>query len=399
MQFESNDLPSPSAEARAHSERLRACIVAEIQAQGGRIPFARFMELALYAPGLGYYSAGARKFGAAGDFVTAPELSPLFARCLARQCEPVLHALGNGDILEIGAGTGAMAAEVLAELARRAALPARYFILELSADLRARQAESLRERVPELAARVSWLDAWPRALRGVVLANEVMDAMPAHRYTVTEQGLAELYVAWNEEAGDGAVSGFLWQTGEPSSEILAARLTALQQELGEGYFAPGYTSEINLAAEGWLGEIGARLEAGAVLLIDYGFPRREYYHPQRDGGTLMCHYRHRAHDDPLILVGLQDITAHVDFTAVAEAGVAAGLSLAGYTTQGMFLLGLGITDMAMSDDAMQQLRYAQQIKKLTLPHEMGELFKVMAFTRELDLPLAGFALRDLRGRL
>lgn len=386
------DLPPPGAEAEAHSARLRELIVAEIAAAGGAISFARFMELALYAPSLGYYSAGAQKFGAAGDFITAPELSPLFARCVARQCAQVLRGLGQGDVLEAGAGSGALAADILAALAELDSLPEHYFILELSADLRERQRRLLRERAPQWWSRAVWLERLPAApFRGVVLANELLDALPVHLFTITEAGPEELLV--------GETGGTLqWRTAPLSDPRLRARIDAIRQE-GEEDLPAGYTSEINLAAEAWLRSMADVVEMGAILLIDYGFPRREYYHPQRTGGTLMCHYRHRAHGDPLILPGLQDITAHVDFTALAEAALEVDLTVAGYTTQGAFLLATGITEQLAAAEAEEQLRRAQEVKKLTLPHEMGELFKVMALTRGIDEPLLGFAWRDLREKL
>ena len=384
-------LPAPSSEAQAHSERMAELIHGEIVADGGRIGFDRFMELALYAPGLGYYSAGSRKFGEAGDFITAPELSTLFSRCLARQCAEVLAVISGGAILEFGAGSGRMAADILAELATIECLPAHYYILELSAELRARQQETIREKVPQLAERVVWLDGLPDAgFRGVVLANEVLDAMPVHRFRVRNGELLELYVVQEGES-------FVLHEGEPGEEFAVA-LARLQQQTE---LAEGYESEINLRAEDWVRSLSDFLDQGVALLIDYGFPRGEYYHPQRSHGTLMCHYRHRAHDDALILVGLQDITAHVDFTAVAEAAVEAGLSVRGYTSQANFLLANGLTGLLneVQEDVKQQLTLAAQVKRLTMPGEMGELFKVMALSRGWERPLQGFALRDERGRL
>ncbi|MEW5757625.1 MAG: SAM-dependent methyltransferase [Pseudomonadota bacterium] len=385
------DLPAPAPEAQAHSERLRALIIDEIGRCGGRISFARFMELALYAPGLGYYAAGARKFGAGGDFVTAPEISPLFSRCLARQCREVLAGLGGGDILEFGAGSGVMAADILLELERLGQLPCRYFILELSAELRARQRETLTTKTAHLLERVVWLETWPQQpLRGVVLANEVLDAMPVHRFRVEEHGLSQAYVVLS----DGR---FTEQFAEPGPELSQRDLVQVVAEL-----PPGYVSEYNAAAAPWLQGIASALEQGVVLLIDYGFPRREFYHPQRASGTLMCHYRHRAHSDPFVFVGLQDITAHVDFTLIAEAALAAGFEVRGFTSQAYFLLALGLTELLAEVnpvDVRAQLEYAQQIKKLTLPNEMGELFKVMALAKGMDLPLQGFALNDQRQRL
>lgn len=386
-----HDLPSPSAEVLAHSAQLAALIREAIAGAGGRLGFDRFMELALYAPGLGYYSAGSRKFGEAGDFITAPELSPLFSRCLARQCAEVLAGIQGGAILEFGAGSGVMAADILAELAALERLPSHYYILELSAELRARQQQTIREKVPQLAERVAWLDALPdTGFRGVVLANEVLDAMPVHRFRIQDGAPRELYVVADGE-------GFALEPGEPGPEVAAA-LAQLRQQLP---LAEGYESELNLRAGDWVRSIGGFLAQGVALFIDYGFPRSEFYHPQRNGGTLMCHYRHRAHDDALILPGLQDITAHVDFTAVAEAALAAGLSVRGYTSQANFLIANGLTALLAEaqGDVRQQLTLAAQVKRLTMPGEMGELFKVMALSRGWDGPLQGFALRDERGRL
>ena len=401
-----DNLPAPDAATQAHSDRLCGLIRDEIEVSGGQITFARYMDLALYAPGLGYYSAGAHKLGQAGDFVTAPELSSLFSRCVARQCQQVLALLGGGDILEVGAGSGVMAADVLAELEMLDCLPGRYFILEVSADLRQRQQQTVATRVPHLASRVRWIDTLFAGIdtlpvagfQGVVLANELLDAMPVHVFGVNAPDRYERYVAW-----DGARQ-FVWRDGTLSDARLDERIAMLVNEQAHegGEFAPGYISEINLAAEDWLRSIAALLKRGMVLLVDYGFPRHEYYHAQRSGGTLMCHYRHRAHPDPLILPGLQDITAHVDFTALAEVASEVGLSVAGFTTQAYFLLSSGLGEMAAASDqtdVRQHLRVTQQVKKLTLPSEMGELFKVMALTRDVDVPLLGFMFQDQRRRL
>lgn len=385
-------LPPPDAEALAHSAQLVERIRAEIDAQGP-LGFARFMELALYAPGLGYYSAGARKFGAAGDFVTAPELSPLFSRCLARQCAEVLETLGGGDILEFGAGSGVMAADILLELECLGCLPERYLIMELSGELRQRQRETLAARAPGLLARVSWLDGLPDApMHGVILGNEVLDALPVERFRIGDQGIESLSVAWG-----GA--GFSWQA-EPAGPALRAAVAALEASLGEA-LPPGYSTEINLALPAWMQGLADVLATGAVLLIDYGYPRREYYHPQRNQGTLMCHYRHRAHPDPFLWPGLQDITAYVDFSAVAEAGAVAGLNLAGFAHQAAFLIGCGLEELFTAPvvDIHEQLERARQVKLLTLPGEMGERFKVIGFSRDYARPLRGFALDDRRGRL
>lgn len=388
------DLPRPDPDAAAHCERLRELIRAELAAAGGSLSFARYMELALYAPGFGYYSAGARKFGAEGDFVTAPEISPLFGRCVARQCRQVLELTGGGDILEIGAGTGALAADLLGELEHLGQLPERYLILELSGELRERQQALLRERLPHLLPRVRWLERLPEpGFQGVVLGNEVLDAMPVHRFRWTRQGVYELRVAWE---GDD----FGWRA-EPAEPRLADAVAALHAEVGEAW-PDGFESEINLGLAAWVRSLGERLARGVVLLVDYGYPRREYYHPQRAMGTLVCHYRHRAHADPLLLPGLQDITAFVDFTAVAEAAVAADLSVAGYTTQAHFLLGCGLGELlAASDpaDAQRHLTLTRQAKILTLPGEMGERFKAIALARGIEALLLGFVLQDHRYRL
>lgn len=380
-------LPSPTAEERAHHDKLMQRLREEIAAAGGAIAFDRFMELALYAPGLGYYVAGTHKFGEHGDFVTAPELGSLFARCLARPCQSLLTGLGGGDILEAGAGSGVLAADLLLELESLGRLPERYLILELGAGLRARQNETIKRRVPHLFDRVHWLVDLPGDFRGMVLANEVLDAMPVTRFKVTQNGINELCVAWENE-------GFAWRE-KPADESVRTRIEALG-------LPAGYTSEINLRAEAWVRSVADSLKQGVILLIDYGFPRAEFYHPQRAQGTLMCHYRHQAHDDPLRLAGLQDITAHMDFSAIAEAGVDAGLTLLGYASQAAFLLDCGLEQiMAASDpnDVRAHLALTQQIKKLTLPHEMGELFKVLALGRGVREPLPGFTLQDRRARL
>jgi SAM-dependent MidA family methyltransferase len=346
------------------------------------------MELCLYAPRLGYYSAAAPKFGASGDFTTAPELGDVFARCLAHPCREILTRLGEADILEAGAGSGALAADLLLALAALGCPPRRYFILELSTALRAHQEETLKQKAPRLFDRVRWLERLPApGFRGIVLGNELLDAMPVARFHVAEGEIRELCVGWEGNA-------FVWAQ-RPAASTIAARIAPLA-------LPPGYTSEIGLYAEAWVQSLAERLAQGVVLLIDYGFPRAEFYHPERSRGTLMCHYKHRAHDDPLVFVGMQDITAHVDFTAIAEAGTVAGLELLGYTSQAAFLLEAELERIAGAsdpDDARAHLALTQQIKKLTLPHEMGELFKVIALGRGIEEPLRGFSLQDRRHRL
>jgi SAM-dependent MidA family methyltransferase len=384
------NLPSPSPEACAHSQRLVAAIVGEIGAAGGWISFARFMEMALYHPGLGYYTAGARKFGAAGDFVTAPEMTAYFGRALAAQVAEVMSASAP-HLLEVGAGSGRLAADLLLELERLGALPVHYDILDLSADLRERQQATLAAAVPHLLARVRWLDCLPEAFSGVVVANELLDAMPAHVVAWREDGIFERGVGLDQQGR------FTWNERPASGALLAAA-----EEIGrQCSLPPGYESEISLAARAWSAEWGHRLQHGALLLIDYGFPRREFYHQQRGRGTLMCHYRHHSHPDPFYLPGLQDVTVHVDFTAIIAAADTAGLDLLGYTSQGQFLLNCGILDLLATEptDTTDYIRAAGAINKLLMPHEMGELFKVIGIGRGIDQPLRGFASGDQSRRL
>ena len=381
-------LPEPDANARACSDQLTQLIRAEI-AREQHITFRRFMELALYTPELGYYMNGLRKFGPDGDFITAPEISPLFSRCVARQCAQIIRVCDQPIVLEAGAGSGVTAAEVLLELERLDALPQRYAILELSASLRARQHATLQARAAHLAARVVWLERLPEApFEGVILANELLDAMPVHRIHMQDDGATEQYVTWNGER-------FTWARGPLSDPALRATIAALPEDL-----PPGYTTEVNLAAAAWLRSFAPLLQRGAFLLFDYGFPAHEFYHPQRTDGTLVCHYRHRVHNDPLTRVGLQDITSHVDFSALAHAAHDSGLQVAGFASQTHFLLSTGIDRLAATGGSdVEHWRVAQQIQKLTSPAEMGELFKVLALTRNLDLTLEGFAFRDQRVRL
>jgi SAM-dependent MidA family methyltransferase len=383
-------LPALSAEEQRHGERVGAVIREAVRSGGGWLSFERFMELALYAPGLGYYSAGAVKLGAGGDFVTAPEVSDLFGRCIARQCAEVLRALGGSSILELGAGTGRMAAALLEELAALDTLPERYSILEVSADLAARQRERLGRLPSALAARVEWLERLPEAPRaGVILANEVADALPFRRFRLAAGELHELGVALDAD-------GRLMEAGAAAGPELSAAFEVLRRELPRPLGEP-YTSEVCPRLAPWVAGLAAALSRGVLLLIDYGLPRAEYYHPQRSAGTLRCHLRHRAHDDPYINVGLQDITAWVDFTAVAEAAALADLTVAGFSTQAAFLLALGIEeDVARAGDGIERARLAGEARRLLMPGEMGEAFKVMALSRDYPLPLAGLALQDLR---
>lgn len=395
------ELPPPDPAARRVGELLLARIRAAIDQTGGELPFRRYMELALYQPGLGYYSAGARKFGAAGDFITAPELTPLFGACVARQCAQVMRALAGDrpvaeqvELLEVGGGSGALAASLLRELAALDCLPRRYRLLELSADLRERQHRTLAREHPGLLDRLEWIDRLPEApWQGVVLANELLDAMPVDRFQVDRDGgFQQALVGW-----DGAA---LVESYRP---VQSPALAALKADL-RWPLPPGYRSEINPAVGAWVDGIAAALQRGLLLLIDYGFPRAEYYHPERGMGTLMCHYRQRSHGDPYLLPGLQDITAHVDFTAVGEAGLAAGMRVAGYTSQAAFLVNSGLLELSRGGSqpdpsAKGRARLQRDINLLTSPAEMGELFKVIALAKGLDFPLAGFAGGDRRARL
>jgi len=378
-------LPSLTADEKVHSEAVAALIRSRIEAAGGWLSFADFMEMALYAPGLGYYSAGSVKLGAGGDFVTAPEISDLFSRCVARQCADVLAATG-GDILELGAGTGRMAACVLQSLAQIGVLPERYAVLEVSGDLADRQRARLAKLPAQLQERVVWLDRLPAAgaMRGVILANEVLDALPVQRFVVRDGAARELGVGLI----DGG-NGFAWQE---SSVVLA--------DVDAAGLPEGYISEVCTRVDPWIAGVGQCLAQGALFLFDYGLPRAHYYHPQRFDGTLRCYFKQRAHDNPLINIGVQDITAWVDFTRAADAAFAAGLEVSGFVTQAAFLLGNGIESMTMEvDDVATRARLAGEARRLLMPGEMGESFKVMALCRDLDVPLRGFALQDLRRSL
>jgi SAM-dependent MidA family methyltransferase len=374
------ELPRPDADALALSARLQDRIRDEIEQAGGWIGFARYMELALYAPGLGYYSAGSRKLGAAGDFVTAPELSSLFGRTLARQLASLLEQ-DLTDIIELGAGSGALAAVLLAELAALDRVPAQYRILEVSADLRERQQAHIAAEVPQLASRVQWLERLPERMTAIVIGNEVLDALPVQRIRIVDGAVQEMGVALDAEGG------FVWACRPAFPALVAA---ARAHPLPDGY-----ETEIGLAAQALVADLGRRLDRGLLLFADYGFPAHEFFHPQRVHGTLMCHYRHHAHGDPFLWPGLQDITAHVDFSAVARA--APELELLGYTGQAQFLINCGITELLAAVPAADIARYAPlaaQVQKLLSPAEMGELFKIIALGRGMTGPLAGFGRGD-----
>lgn len=373
-------LPAPSAEEVAHSEKLVEVIVDKIDQSNGVIAFSQFMEYLLYTPGLGYYSAGLSKFGNVGDFVTAPEISPLFGRTLANQCQLLFDQGCDTRILEFGAGSGKLCEQIFSKLENLDS----YYILELSADLRNRQEEYLRENLAfEVFDRISWLDRLPNNFSGVVLANEVLDAMPVKR--LQKKG------NWIESGVGFDGERFCWFDYSDNSDAVEA-IKTIEQEFGP--FEDGYTTEINLNYSPWLKSLGQSSQQVAVLLIDYGYEQSQYYHPDRRQGTLLCHYHHRVHDDVLILPGLQDVTASVDFGAVADAALASGFEVAGLVTQSQFLLENGLLDEVgyndASGDTLAQFEVAQQIKTLTLPEEMGERFKVMGLSINLELEWPAF---------
>lgn len=377
-----SSLPIPNAEAQAQSRQLAALIQAKIEQSAGWLSFADFMQMALYTPDLGYYSGGAKKFGIGGDFVTAPEISPLFAQTLARQVAQVL-AVTDGDVLELGAGTGKLATDLLLALHAAGHAPQHYFILEVSAYLRQIQKETLQKSLsPELLKRVVWLEALPQNFVGAMLGNEVLDAIPVHLVHKTAGVLHERGVTY--------IDGFVWQdrpleTGDLFD--LASRLNLPDE----------YLTEVCPAASGLISSLAQALQRGVIIMLDYGFSAREYYHPQRNLGTLMCHYQHYSHSEPLLYVGLQDITAHVDFTSVAHAGFSQGLELSGFCTQAQFLMNCGILELMSQVSAHDMAKYAPlaaAAQKLLSPAEMGDLFKVMAFSKQIEEPLLGFSAGD-----
>ena len=385
-QLPKNPWPEPDSEALAHSARVVERVQTEIEGRGGVLPFDRYMDLVLYEPGLGYYASGTRKFGRQGDFVTAPELGSLYGRCVARQVAQILAQLDGGSLLEFGAGSGVLAATVLTELAERDSLPAEYLIVEVSPALRAQQQQTLAGQIEQNSVKVRWLDSLPESgFRGVILANEVLDAMPIIRFRVGAEG--------HMTAGVVRRNGHLdwsWQR-DPSQD---GRIDRLVQQYG---LVADYTSEVNPRAAAWMQTVGRVLDAGLILVMDYGYPGAEYYHYERSDGTLMCHYQHRAHMDPFLYPGLQDLTAHVDFSAVAAAGQLAGLDIAGFTSQEAFLLSTGVLDLvAHESSGPVDPKLSAELKQLTLSSEMGESFKALAMVKHIDSPLLGFSLRDRR---
>ena len=381
-------LPTPGRDALVHSERTAAFIQRKLEEEGGRLSFGEFMHLALYAPGHGYYAAGAEKFGAEGDFVTAPEVSTLFGRVVAQQCAEALSALGGGSVLELGAGSGALAMSMIDRLAELNVRPERYQILDVSADLVARQQARLLPLAERHGTPVEWLDRMPESLNGVVIANEVVDALPVERFRCSGGKLEQQFVV-----PDGAAFAPLWA---PASEAVQAAVAEIEAELGRA-FPEGYQSEVSLALSDWVGQLAGSLGDGILLLFDYGLPRHEYYAMDRGQGWLQCHFRHHAHRSPLIYPGIQDLTAWVDFTAVAHAAARNGLEVAGFVTQAMFLLNGGLDNEFQAFDALSQvdqLRLSQEAKRLTLPTEMGENFKCLGLRRPGGPSLSAFAQQD-----
>lgn len=386
-------LPYLNVTHQAQSEALRQLIINAIQQDKTHsISFARFIALALYEPHLGYYTAGLNKLGEQGDFVTAPEISPLFAQCLGQQCREVLLQLGGGDILEIGAGTGKMARDLLLFLEKKDALPARYKILEISPNLKYRQQTLLKEQIPHLFPLIEWLSDWPVSpLSGVIIANEVVDALPVHKFLWTGTTIQEMRVVHKK-------NNFTWQGAPLESPALESRLGQLKLN----YFneTARYESEVCLGLSDWINPLSAALQQGLILMIDYGFPAHEYYHPDRSLGTSMCYYQHRGHSNPFVLVGLQDMTTSVDFSLLARYAVEAGLTLAGFTSQAAFLINSGLLQrLEECYNIVASVDINQQVNYLTSPNEMGELIKVMGLTRGYQPSLQGFTQYDKRGRL
>ncbi len=379
-------LPQPSPEALAQSGQLVDRLRSLIEAQGGWISFATYMAEALYTPGLGYYSGGAHKFGPGGDFITAPELTPLFGQALASQVQQIMD-LSAPQVIEAGAGAGRLAADLLLELERRGALPERYAILEVSGELRERQFDTLAAKVPHLASRVHWLDGLPEQFSGALVANEVLDVMPVHLIAWRPEGIFERGVALGDEGN------FVWADKPATGKVAeaAAALGLALPEEGE------YVSELNLAGRAWVAEWAARLDQGAMLLVDYGYPRAEYYLPSRSTGTLLCYSRHHPHGDPFLWPGLNDLPAFVDFTAIAEAAFDAGLDVLAYTDQANLLFNCGVLECLARrapEEGADYIRAAKALQRLTGPHEMGELFKVIALGRGISQPLIGFLRGD-----
>lgn len=381
-------LPAASAAALAHSAEVAGHIRRRMDRSGGSISFAEFMQEALYAPRLGYYSAGTAKFGAPGDFVTAPEIGPLFGRLVARQSGIVLQSLPGAAVLEIGAGSGALAVAILGSLATQGIEPVRYLILEVSADLAARQEALIRAEVPELFSRVEWLDRLPQQFEGIIIANEVADALPVERFRKRDAAVQQIRVGYDHQ-------GFTWRDAEAPA-FLRHAVADIEKTIGHA-LPNGFVSEVSVGLPQWIADIAACIERGLVFLFDYGLSRREYYAPDRSDGWLRCHFRHHAHNDPLIHPGIQDLTAWVDFTAVAEAAVAAGLHVSGFVTQSQFVRNSGLSDELRDFERLPtaaQIELSRQVKMLTMPGEMGENFKCTGLARGRVPDIPAFTIGD-----
>ena len=380
-------VPVPDALSLEHSGRATDFIRAKMAVAGGTISVAEFMHHALYAPGLGYYTAGSAKFGSAGDFVTAPEISPVFGRVLAAQCAPVIDDL-SGGILELGAGSGSLAVTMLKKLADLGQLPEAYQILEISPDLTERQRIKIAEEIPDLSSVVSWVSALPENFQGVVIANEVVDALPVERFVRTSADILQLCVGWGDDR-------FVYHTRSADGRLRESVLE-IEHRIGVK-LEDGYTSEVSLGLRGWLADLLAAVDQGIVFLFDYGVARHEYYAPERYQGWLRCHFRHHAHNEPLIYPGIQDITSWVDFSAVAENAARNGAKIAGFVTQALFLMNSGleneITDFE-SLSSTEQVELSRQIKLLTLPSEMGESFKCIGLSKGIVPPSSAFDFGD-----
>ncbi len=394
------ELPTPDETAIAHSRRLCQFILEQIAAGNGSISFEKYMQAVLYAPGLGYYSAGTHKFGSEGDFVTAPEICEFFGQVLAIQTLELLKQLKHqhrpANILEVGAGSGKMAVDILTYLQELGQLPDHYYILELSAELKQRQYQHLAAQLPDYIDQIIWLDSLPENFSGMVLANELLDAMPCHLFKYTPSTMYQAQVVYQNER--------FQLEFVPAQDTTFLQLHQKLEQLFKDnpVTIDEYISELNLFARHWISSMAKHLQYGGILLVDYGYPLHEYYHPQRNMGTLRCHYQHRVHNDPFVYPGLQDITAHVNFSDIARSGVEAGLQLSGYTTQAHFLLAGGLQDLLSSINPDNSIKFAQKaatIKKLILPEAMGELFKVIFFTKHVDCSLSGFSFNNMQHKL
>lgn len=395
-------LPVADKSALEFSRRLSEKIRLAIDNNLGLISFETYMQMALYEPGLGYYSAGTKKFGAHGDFVTAPEISPLFSSCIAKQCRQILSAIPSpACILELGPGSGAMAVDILKQLERDSSLPDTYYMLELSADLRQRQQQNINQQIPHIAPRIVWLQQLPQtSINGVILANEVFDSMPVRRISISKDNeIIEHAVSYRPYAGQQVEFQWVQRPLEPG---LTARVQAILKTLPAGALPLPYIADLNFYIRPWLNSLNDILDKGLILISDYGYPRHEYFHPQRYKGSLLCHYRHRVHTEPFYRPGLQDITAMVDFTGIAEAAVDAGLRVAGFTTQAHFLLACGLQQLVPKqtlNNTKARINITRQINSLTMPEEMGEKFKFIGLSKSLDIPLTGFNFIDQTARL